>query len=171
MASGQPGEVGRKLGVLCYQQQGAAADFPVVQLVVLERGCRDAQLVGELRPAEAEAFTQLTQALAASIIERRDGHVALVGTLFHGLGPVVVIRRRPRLHQSHLRIPARKPAPCHLPAPHSGLNGLAGICRASRLRAVTALSWLLKSRPSRIWRERSQSILAVLEKEALATAL
>lgn len=59
-AGGQPGEVGRKLGVLCYQQQGAAADFPVVQLVVLERGRRDAQHVGELRPAEAELLTQLT---------------------------------------------------------------------------------------------------------------
>lgn len=35
--------------------------------------------------------------------------------------------------------------PCHLPAPHSGFNGSAGICRASRLRAVTAQSELLKS--------------------------
>lgn len=78
---------------------------------------------------------------------------------------------RCKLHWSRLGIPARKPVPCHLPAPHSGSNGLAGICRASRLRAVTAQSRLLKSELSRIWRERSQSILAVLEKEALATAL
>ena len=81
--------------MLRYQQQGAAADFSVVQLVVLERGGWNAQHVGELRPAEAEVFTQLAQALAASIIERGDGQVALVGTLSHGLGPVVVKTKTP----------------------------------------------------------------------------
>lgn len=56
--------------MLCNQQQGAAADFPVVQLVVLERGGWDAQDLGELWAAQAEVLTQLAQALAASIIER-----------------------------------------------------------------------------------------------------
>ena len=87
--------MGRELEVLRYQQQGAAADFSVVQLVVLERGGRDAQHVGELRPAEAEALPQQAKALAAGIIERGDGQVALVGTLFHGLGPVVVKTKTP----------------------------------------------------------------------------
>ncbi len=76
-------EVDGQLRMLSDQQQGTAANLPVAQLVVLERGGWNAQQVGELRPAEAKAFPQLAQALAALVIELGDGFVALRGRFFH----------------------------------------------------------------------------------------
>jgi hypothetical protein len=70
--------------VLRYQQQDPAANLSVAQLIVFESRGRYTQHVGELGTAQAEAFTQMAKALAASIIEQGDGLVTLVGMLFHG---------------------------------------------------------------------------------------
>ena len=49
-------EVGRQLRMLGKQQQGTAANLPVIQFIVLERGGWDAQQVGELGAAQAKAL-------------------------------------------------------------------------------------------------------------------
>lgn len=70
--------------MLSDQQQSAAANLSVVQLVVLERSGGDPQQVGKFRPAEAKTFPQLAKALAACVIELGDSLIALLGAFLHG---------------------------------------------------------------------------------------